>query len=139
MSDGARQHQFRVTLAVDGVDYGIFDTFSGGQGGAESDKYAAGNMGDEESQGGRQTRENVTISRQYRRGRDTVSHKQLDAKRGKGNAVVTKQPLDADRNAYGAPDIYRGTLVGATGPDHDSNSSDASMVEYEIEVVGSIA
>jgi hypothetical protein len=74
----ASQDQYRVTAFVDGFgSLGVFDKMSGGGGDSESVKYAEGGMGAETAQGGRQTTENVTITRKYERNRDHAQAKQL--------------------------------------------------------------
>lgn len=139
MSEGARQKQWRVTLTVDGKNYGVFDTFSGGNVTANSSRYAAGGMDDPEPQGGTADREAITIGRQFRRNRDVAAQVELDNLVGKGKAVVSRQALDPDKVAIGPPKVFKGVINGCTEPEHDSNGDDPSTFEVEIDVARAAA
>lgn len=130
------QNQYRVTLFVDGTDYGVWDTLSGGAIDSEETKYSPGGMAPEISLGGRQTTENVTLGRYYDLERDHQTIKTLIGRVGKGDAEIVKQPLDADGNVFGSPITYGGKLKSINPPEHDSMSSDVAMVEAEISVAG---
>jgi hypothetical protein len=127
----ARQDNFSVTASVDGDPLGVFDTFSGGETDSDDTKHRAGAMGPEEALGGPPSVGNITISRLFKTGRDVPIAPKLRPKVGRGTAVITKQLLDKDGNAFGAPEVFRGILKRVQSPEHDSNSSDGAMLELE--------
>lgn len=131
-----RQDQWLVTATVDGVSIGIFDKMTGGEITSEETKYAPGGMQPQVSLGGMRSVENVTISR-LARGEDDVHW--LFERAGRADMSVTRQPLDADGNAYGRPVTYSGKLQGVTPAEIDSESSDAALLELEMAPSGSIA
>jgi len=140
-----RSDTFEVTVEVQDVtnpnlpmlDLGVWDKKSGGQGDSEETTYPPGGMKPNVSLGGRQTVENVTVSRLYRLVRD---HQNLLARlyagRGKAEMVVKQQPLDINGHAFGQPITWRGKLKRVTPPDHDSESNDAALIELEMTVEG---
>ena len=117
------------------VSLGIWDKRGGGALDSEELKYRPGSMGDEVSLGGRDVNENVTVSRLYRIDRDHVDLRpKLIAGRGKARMEVHQIPLDV----YGIADpsmkaaVWKGTLKRISVPEHDSESSDAALVELEM-------
>lgn len=135
----SREDQYAVTLTLDGEDMGVWDKMSGGAGESEETKFRPGAMGKQKSLGGPTSVSNISLSRLYEFARDHTAIPTLMAKRGKGRCVVTKQPLDIDGAAWGDPLVYTGKLLTVTPPDHDSESSDAGMLEIEISTDGEIA
>lgn len=135
---GSRQDQTSLTVTVDGEDTGVWDKRSGGNRTADSTKYRPGEMGSPISLGGWPDTENVTISRIYDIARDHSSGliRRLLAKVGKARVIVNDQPLNADGVPQGDAITWTGTLVGCTYPERDSESSDAAMMEIEVEVDG---
>lgn len=126
--------QYDVTAWIDQVgQLGTFDTLTGG--GVDSDevKWHPGGMNETISLGGVSEIDNVVIGRIYLLERD---HAQFLAASlfqvGKVGMVITKQPLDRDGNAWGRPLIYIGTYKRVTPPEHDSNATDAAVIEYEL-------
>lgn len=128
----SRQDQYAVSVAVADVQLGIFDKMSGGEVDSEETKYPPGAMGDEIPLGGRRTVGNITVERLYMRERDHPYAKTLMDQVGKADVVVTKQPLDDDKNVFGDPIVFQGKLKTYTGPDHDSESSDPALFALEI-------
>lgn len=129
---GQRQDNFRVSLRVDGDEFGVFDSFSGGETDSDDPKHRAGGMGPEEALGGPPSVGNVTIARNYRKDRgDQTVVRRLRSKVGRGQAVIRKQSLDADAHPFGEPDVYRGILKRVSPPEHDSNSADPALLELE--------
>lgn len=138
---GTRADTFEVVVHVEDVtnpnkpmlNLGVFDARTGGQGDSEETVYYPGAMGERQSLGGRQTADNVIVSRNYRIVRD---HQQLInrlyAGRGSARMIVTQTPLDASKNAYGPPITWRGTLKRVSAPEHNSSSNDAAMLELEM-------
>jgi len=127
-----RQDQERVTVRVDDIDLGVFQTFSGGGSAADDTKNRPGGMGPEESLGGPVSRDAFTVSRLYKLERDHGLFKVLDAKTGAGRVVAVRQKLNKDRSSFGDPTTYTGTLIKVAPPDHDSNASDRA--EFTLEV-----
>jgi hypothetical protein len=127
-----RTDQERVTVRVDDLDLGVFQTFSGGGSAADDTKNRPGGMGPEESLGGPVSRDAFTVSRLYKLERDHGLFKALDAKTGAGRVVAVRQKLNRDRTPFGDPITYTGTLIKVTPPDHDSNASDRA--EFTLEV-----
>jgi hypothetical protein len=138
MATGSRQDQYNVTVTIDGADYGTWDKMGGGEVDSEEKKYKPGGLAPEVSLGGSQTVGNITVSRLYDLARDHGTVKELLGRVGKAVVVVSKQPLDADGNAFGAPIVYRGTLKTCTPPEVDSESSDAAMIELEVTSSGAV-
>lgn len=134
----ARREQFRVTVTVDSTDLGTFDAMSGGDATSEETKYREGGMAPEVSLGGSQSIDNVTVTRLYKPDRDHALYPWLVSRRGKGAAVVSRQPLDDDGNAFGSPTVYRGKLLRVSSPEHDANSSEAATFELEISTNGTL-
>ena len=136
---GTRQDQYSVTVIIDGVNTGIWDKMSGGEMDSEEVKYRPGGMAEQISLGGSRQIGNVTVSRLYDLDRDHPTIKTWMNRAGKAQVSVSKQTLVSDGNAYGAPLVYNGVLKTVTPPEHDSESSDAAMVELEISTSGAVA
>jgi hypothetical protein len=127
-----RTDQERVTVRVDDLDLGVFQTFSGGGAAADDTKNRPGGMGPEESLGGPVSRDAFTVGRLYKLERDHPIYKALDSKTGAARVVAVRQKLNRDRTPFGDPITYTGTLIKVTPPDHDSNASDRA--EFTLEV-----
>ena len=133
-----RQDQFNVTVKVADRQLGTFSKMSGGEADSEETKFKPGGMAPHLSLGGSREIGNVTVSRLE----DTATlanMKWLIGQVGKAACTVTKQPLDKDGNAYGDPLVYTGVLKTVKPAEHDASSSDASELELEISVSGTIA
>ena len=129
-------------MTIDGVDTGVWDKWTGGEVDSEEAKYKPGNMGAHVSLGGSVEVGNVTVSRLYMLPRDhegPAGIHWLIARVGKGDVVASRQPLDADGNAFGRPLVYTGKLKTVTPPEVDSESSDAALLECEITPAGTVA
>lgn len=134
-----RSDTYRVTVDVDGQPSGVWDKMSGGEADSEETKFKPGGLAPEVSLGGSSMVGNVTVSRLY--DLNTVHNslvRTLMAGVGKLPIVVTKQPINALGVAVGNPLVYRGMLKSCTPPDHDSESSDAALIEIEVSVEGNI-
>lgn len=137
----SRQDQSLLTVNIVFADgsrlaLGTFDKRNGGAITSESTKYRPGGQSSQVSLGGPTTTENITVQALNRLERFRPHIARLRAGVGSAKAEVIEQPLDINYVAYGSPDVYRGTLVGLTPPDYDSESSDASLLELEVEVEG---
>jgi hypothetical protein len=129
------KNNFVVYLSAAGRDCGIWDTWSGGDSGAEDQRYTSGG-GTEESYGGKKTREPITTSRVYEDSRDESIKAHLENVRGvKNAATIRKQSIDDEGNPVGTATTRIGTILKVTEPEADSNSSDLRMYEVEISPV----
>lgn len=133
--------QYRVTLSVDGQDFGVWDKKTGGDVQATITKHRPGGMGPEETYGGQTEITDLVLTRvKKRKDRDDIAKIAVLRNRiGRGHAVVVEQPLDQDANAYGPPSVHTGVLQRVSGADVDSTSNDADMYEVGISTNGTIA
>jgi hypothetical protein len=139
---GTRQDTFLVNLTIEDphnldnlIDFGTWDTRTGGEVDSEERLYYPGGMLPAYSLGGRVTPGNVTISRNYRVGRDHDRiHKLVDAV-GKSRCYVGMTPMDRYKKQHGPPITWVGTLKTVTFPEHNSESTgDPGMIELVISV-----
>lgn len=128
-----RTDTYRVLVSVDGVDLGTWDKMSGGEVDTEETTYRPGGLADRIALGGTRTIGNVTISKLTDEALSDGPNglHWLNERAGKANIVVTKQPLDADGNAWGRPLVYTGRLKRCTAPDVDSQGNDPALTELE--------
>lgn len=135
-----RNNQHAVTLTVDGVPTGVWDTKAGGEVDSEETKHRRGGMGPVRSLGGSTTVGNVTLTRLLDQDtNDPDTMRWLMSRAGKGEAVASDQFLDREGNAFGRPFVYTGTIKTVTPPDHDANDDGASMWTVVISTEGEIA
>jgi hypothetical protein len=144
----SRQDQYNVSMTVDGYLTGTWDKLEGGEIDSEENKYRPGAMGAHVSLGGSVEVGNLTISRLYdlqrdhgavgSKGNPGTIHWMIE-RTGKGQCVISRQPLDIDGNAFGDPIVYSGTLKTVTPPEVDSESSDAGLLECEITPSGTVS
>ncbi len=133
-----RADQYDVRVSIDGVDLGTFDKFTGGEVDSEETTYKPGAMGPRVALGGSVNVGNVTVSRLFDLDRDGQLVHWLISRAGKGDGVISKQTLDVDGNAYGRGLTYRGRLKQVNPPEHDSESSDAALIELEFTPTGAV-
>lgn len=119
-------------------DFGIFDTWEGGNVTADNTKHRRGGMGVQVAIGGPVTIEDVTISRDYDLARDNRHAHWLSKAVGRARVVATKHYLDADGDGYGSPIVITGVLIGYNEPNSDSDSSDVAMYELVINPDGDV-
>jgi hypothetical protein len=129
-----RQDTFRVTLTIDGKNYGVWDKKTGGDVDSNELKYRPGGMGPIQSMGGTRVTNNITLQRDYDRVRDHDHVNEFLKAVGKKRATVHQQPLDLDGNPYGKAIHWHGVFKRVLAPDHDSEGSGAAMIEVEISV-----
>ena len=134
-----REDTMLVTLRVDDIDFGVWDKKTGGNADSEESKYNPGGMAKEVSLGGRQTHENITLSREFDWGRDLPSLGYLIDRRGRASVTIGQQFLDIDGNARGNPVTATGTLKSVQAPDHDSSGNDEALIELECTIVSIVA
>jgi len=136
---GSRQSTFRVTLVVDGADWGTWEKKSGGKTSGNTQTLKPGGMAPQQSLGGTATTDAITLTRNYDRVRDHARIGALISGVGRAVCVVKQQPLDADGNAYGAPVVWNGTLDAVTPPDVDAGSDNSAEISVDISVNGNPA
>lgn len=120
------------------IPLGVWDKRSGGEVDSEEYKYNPGGMVEPISLGGRRTVGNITVSRNYRLVRDHQDISQLLINGvGRARMSVAAQPLDINGVPFGRSIVWAGTLKRCTLPEHDSEGSDAAMIELEITPEGS--
>lgn len=129
-----RQDTFRVTLNVDGENFGVWDKKTGGDVDSNELKYRPGGMAPIQSMGGTTVPANVVLQRDYDRVDDHDRINTLLSKVGKVRATVHQQPLDFNGNAYGKAVIWHGTFKRVLVPDVDSEGNAASLIEVEVSV-----
>lgn len=127
MAAGRREDTRIAYVTIDGQVQGAFDKTSGGDLDSEEQKYTSAG-GHEEALGGRQTTDDLTVSRNFQVGRDDVLLQRFANRRGKADMVVTIQPTDADYNPFGRSLTYLGKLKTIQPPDSDSESNNAAMI-----------
>jgi len=131
-----REDTWLTTVTLDGVALGVFDTFSGGEGDSEEQRYPPGGMADEVSLGGRRTFGNVTIGRNLDALVDWPRIKWYYSRRGSGRVVIGRTPLSSDGVRSGDPLTFTGTLKTVTLPEVDSTGTDAAILELEVTTDG---
>jgi hypothetical protein len=138
MAGPTRKDTFKVSVFIEGMNWTdhIWDKKTGGQVDSEETKYYPGNMEPPVSLGGRKTVENIVVSRLYRHERDHLVINDLFNKVGKAAMSVQQIPLDMNKQPFGSPIVWRGTLKRVTAPEHDSESNDAALLELEMTVEG---
>lgn len=134
-----RKDTFRVTLTVDGNDWGVFETRTGGKTNGNSGTTKPGGMGPQIALGGTPTVEPVTLTRNYDRVRDHDRADQLTNRAGRARCVCKQRPLDADANAYGKSIVWTGILNAVDLPEHDANASDSAVMTLEITPDGPVS
>jgi len=139
---GTRQDTFLVALMVEDmraghfgknppemVDWGIWDTKTGGDLDSEERLYYPGGMKDPYSLGGRILPQQVTLTRNYRIHRDHFRIQELLNSVGKANIQISVFPMDKYGAEHTPAIVYRGTLKTVTLPEHNSeSSSDPAML-----------
>lgn len=132
----SREDQYNVTVSVSygghTEDLGTYDKFDGGELDSEEAKYYPGGMAQAISLGGRKSVGNVTVSRLYDLSRDHPMVGWLMGGVGRADVTVTKTSMTVDAVSIGQPLVYNGKLKSVTPPGHDSESSDAALIEMEI-------
>jgi hypothetical protein len=137
--NGQRQDAFDVTVKVDGTDLGVWSKCDGGAVDSDELTYAPGGMGPKVSLGGHATVAEVTVTALYDLDFFQPLIHWLIGRAGKGQAVINKQPLDADGNAFGRALVYSGILKTVTPPVHDANASAAAEIVLAVTPLGTVA
>lgn len=129
------ESNFITYLSAGGRDLGLWDSNTGGDSGAEDQRYKPAG-GEEESYGGKKTRDPIVIGRVYEDARDESVKEYLENLRGvKNAATVRKQSVDDEGNPVGRATTRIGTIIKVTEPPANSNNSALRIYEVEISPV----
>lgn len=128
-----------VTYRGETRDFGIFDTWSGGNATSDNTKHRRGAMGSQVTVGGPKTIEDVTITRDYDQVRDHQHAHWLFGCVGRARVVARKSVLDENGVAFGRPLVVSGVLVGYNHPEADSDSGDFAMFGLVVSPDGEVA
>jgi hypothetical protein len=128
------EQQWLVTLNVGGYDYGVFDTFTGGDVTAPAVKHRPGGMGPEVTYNSLPMYSDVSVGRVYSTQRDHPLIAQLHTQAGNQLASITLQPLDDNGVPWGSPRVYQGRLITIKDGKTDSNSNAPRIFEVDIAV-----
>lgn len=125
-------NKIRVTVAVEEKDLGVFMSHEGGGVSGETTKIRPGADEAEVILAAVKTFADLTVNGLYTdalRARRLWLAEQIN----KGEMVVSMQPLDADGNAFGSPEVVRGQLTGFEPPGSDANSTgDGSAAQCSV-------
>jgi hypothetical protein len=128
------QQMALITVTVDDLPLGVFDTKSGGETTAEPTKRRSGGMGAQKSYAALPDHGDVTISRDYELERDHELMRRLRPRVGRARANISEQPLDENGAPWGDPITHIGRLTGLSPSELDSDSSDAQMFELTFQL-----
>lgn len=123
------QMQSLITVAVDGVSLGVFDSRTGGESGGEASKYRPGGMAKQKIRASLADVGDVTVSREFETERDNEVLRMLRTRTGRAPMSVNDQPLDENGVAFGKPTTWIGRLNNVNGGDSDANSNDGRTLE----------
>lgn len=131
---GGTEQSELVTVVVNGVSLGVFDTWSGGDSTAAVAQHRSGGQANQTSYQTLPKFSPITVGRVMQTTRDWTLIRTLTPKAGKVTASVTIQPLDATRNAYGSSRTATGMFQGVKSLKGDSNSEALQTYELDITV-----
>lgn len=131
---GGTEQSSLVTVVVDGTNFGVFDTYAGGDALAKSVKHRPGGMGSERSYVTLASYSDMKVSRVLEIDRDWDMAAFLTVFAGRVPGSVTVQPLDGDGNAFGNSHTFSGVFLGVSGIKGDSNSEAVQMVDLDFSI-----
>lgn len=135
MSDTITESKFRITLTVDGHDWGLWDKKTGGGFTTGASLYQA--AGGQVALSGLPATAALVLTRAYNLDRDHAHMPLLYSQAAKNKKATVKQlPLDADGNAFGSAIVWTGILTDVKEPDTDSTSVSAAQLEVTILPIG---
>jgi hypothetical protein len=129
--NNSRARSFLIT--VSGVD-GFFDRKTGGNPSAGTRKYFNGGDVVPDVNTDPAEHSDLVVSRAFRVGRDDRMLKAMRRNVSITEHTVRVQPTDAQGVPVGEATTYRGTLIGTSDPDVDSNSGDPAAAELRFAV-----
>jgi hypothetical protein len=135
----SKSYLSRVTLVVEGADYGIWETIGAINGTSGISKRATGGGGPIKARPGRQTMEDVTLAKEYEPDLHAGEFRTLMTQRGWGKATASFQPISpSDNSPIGEPVVVSGILSRAQLSGGDANSDDEMMIEVELALDGEL-
>lgn len=129
------QYQSLVTMVVDGVPWGVFESRTGGVPSGEVAKYRPGGMQKQKSRTGQRDYSDVQVARTWEEERDEPLYRSGLARTPGAEVVVTDQRLDSTGAPVGKPRTYTGTLQDLSDGDSDANSNDAKVLSATMSVL----
>lgn len=118
-----------ITVAVDGIPLGVFDTRGGGATKAGVSKYRPGGMAKPKVRKGLPETDDVTVGREFEEDRDNDLAKHLRTRAGRALMSVNEQPLDSEGVPFGKPTTWTGVLDSVDTGEADSESADGRKLE----------
>lgn len=135
MSTTISESKFRITLTVDGHDWGAWDKKTGGEFSTGAAAYNA--AGGQVALAGIPATSALVLSRAYNLDRDHAHMPLLYSQAAKNKKATVKQlALDADGNAFGDAIVWTGILTDVNEPDVDSTSSTPAMLAVTVMPIG---
>lgn len=131
MAGNSRARSFLIT--VSGVD-GFFDRKTGGNPSAGTRKYFNGGDTVPDINTDPPEYSDLVVSRAYRVGRDDRMLRSQRPNVSITEHTIRVQPTNAQGVPVGIATTYRGTLIGTSDPDVDSNSGDPAAAELRFSI-----
>lgn len=126
------QHDYLVTVTIDGKPLGAFDRRGGGD--SEADVSSRWTSAGRKVYPSRGTVADVSVGRDYERERDHELCRALEKRCGRAVMTVSEQPLDSDGNAWGKPKVWTGLLKAVNTGEVDHESEDPRDLELTMAV-----
>lgn len=133
----ALTNTFRGTLKINGEDFGVWDSKTGGEvATSQNEPYKTGELGQSIAMGGTTATSNIVLQKWYDLDDIHPRLQKLINWAGKGAAVYSQLPLDEDGIANPPPIVHKGRLTRVAPPGHDSVTADMAKIELEITIDG---
>jgi hypothetical protein len=134
VTQAVTQSRWRLTVSIEGNDFGVWDKKTGGRVGSNVLMYSPGGMAPQVALTGTKTTDAIQLQRIYDLPRDHDNITALYDAVGGGKCVVKQTPLDKDGNAYGGRGaiVWTGLLQDVSSPDVDSTANTEALVTITI-------
>lgn len=127
------QSNSQVSVVIDGVPFGVWDSLSGGATTSSPSKRRSGGTRREKVSRGRNTTEDLTVGKECE-AEDVARLNRLRPRVHRAQVVVTEQLLDIDDVPTGTPTTYTGVLSSLNTGDVDIESDEFRMCEIGVVV-----
>lgn len=117
------QSDYLVTVTINGVPAGVWDSRSGGEVDADVPSKYTGE-GKKTYATRKQAIGDVTCTRTHERERDHELGRNIEKLVGRATASVSEQPLDADGMPWGKPKVWTGILKSYDSGESNSDSNE---------------
>lgn len=131
---GSTEQARLITVVVNGVNLGAFQSYSGGDTTAKVTKSREGGMGTEVPYPGLPSYSDMKVSRVNQAQRDWELVRSLKPMSGRVTGSVTIQPLDTTGNAYGNSQTATGLFLGVSGTKGTSDSEAPSKYDLDFSI-----